>query len=402
MQNKIYLCSSIRIDYLSHVRSCVELLGCEIEEVYFVSETDYRKAAGLSGIKRIWLRIQLYIFYPLRLVWSILKARKGSIFIVTSNTFYTPFLTASLNWVRGVSVVHLLYDLFPDAMIVAGKAKRRSLVTRIAGLIQQQTQRSCQGTVYLGAVLRLHCENLYGKPRRSEIIDVSADASLFSSEVKSATNPVVFHYGGQIGHMHDADTVIKAINDCWTDPTMAKSAKFSFFVSGAQTAFVRDSFAGSEVKVLPAVPSDQWRNQIRGFHVGLVTLKPGGAIVCLPSKAYSMMAGGLAIIAICPRWSDLAAMIEESDAGWVVSNSPYETMPTFDDPEYFSKIEEKLDAADVAKRFHQQVREILANTKELDRKRRNASEAMRNRYGKEELGKKWTNFLKEVAGSRLS
>ena len=159
---------------------------------------------------------------------------------------------------------------------------------------------------------------------------------------------------------------------------------------------IRESFAGSGVEVVSAVPSHEWREKIRDFHVGLVTLKPGGAIVCLPSKAYSMMAGGLAILAICPKWSDLAKMIEDNDVGWVISNSPYDEMPSFADPEYFKKIEEKRDAETVAKEFHQQVEEILSNPEELDRKRKNASRVMRSTFGKEELGQRWVRFLERA------
>ena len=77
MLNKIYLCSSVRIDYLSHAKACAELLKCEIEEVFYLSEAAYRKGAGQSGLKRVWLRIQLYIFYPLLLIRKILTAKKG-------------------------------------------------------------------------------------------------------------------------------------------------------------------------------------------------------------------------------------------------------------------------------------------------------------------------------------
>ena len=81
--------------------------------------------------------------------------------------------------------------------------------------------------------------------------------------------------------------------------------------------------SGTDVKIRTAIDSEIWRKDIRNFHVGLVSLSPGGASVCLPSKTYSMMAGGLSIIGICPEWSDLANLIKEMDAGWVVNNSIY-------------------------------------------------------------------------------
>jgi hypothetical protein len=96
-----------------------------------------------------------------------------------------------------------------------------------------------------------------------------------------------------------------------------------FNVSGPKAKMVK-SIRHPLVRFESPVVADVWRSHILKYDVGIVTLSPGGATVCLPSKVYAMMGGGLAIIEIFPAWSDLAKVVVENNAGWVINNSPCE------------------------------------------------------------------------------
>ncbi len=398
MPKILYTCSSARIDYFIYLGTCLSDVG-EVREIYSVDEEAYRSGARSRGLRRILFRMRLYVFYPLKLIRVCLTAPSASTFVVTSNTFYAPLMVAVLGRLKRHKVVHLLYDLFPDALIVAGKIKRDSFLSGILGKVFCWSQQFCHGTVYLGDFLADHAETLYKAARKRAVIDVSGDSTLFAEQVVPAASPVVFHYGGQMGHMHDAENVIHAIRAVWSQPDMANQAQFSFYVSGAQSQKIHASFTNTSVEVVPAVSSEQWRVDIRAFHVGLVTLKPGGATVCLPSKSYSMMAGGLAILAICPPWSDLAKMVLAHDVGWVVSNSPYEEAPSFSDPEYLVRTTETLDSAIISERFAALVNHIVHHPEELDRKRRNASRAMRTHFDKKSLSSRWLAFMESLSNA---
>ena len=52
--------------------------------------------------------------------------------------------------------------------------------------------------------------------------------------------------------------------------------------------------------------------------VALVTIAPGAERVVMPSKTYSALVAGQAILAICRRESDLADLVRQHDCGWVV------------------------------------------------------------------------------------
>jgi hypothetical protein len=206
------------------------------------------------------------------------------------------------------------------------------------------------------------------------------------------------HYGGQFGHMHDADSVIESIHYALSQPDISEKVRFSFRVGGAQAARIEEAFRDVPVDVLPPLPSNEWRREIRQHHVGLVSLSPGGATVCLPSKSYSMMAGGLPILAICPEWSDLADMLSDTDAGWVIPNSPHRKV----DPlaiDYLSHVIETESAEVVKERLVELLRSILDSPEEIHRKSCNAVDAMHTSLGKKEIGECWQYIIEGAIAS---
>ena len=63
---------------------------------------------------------------------------------------------------------------------------------------------------------------------------------------------------------------------------------------------------------------EQWQATMAGAPIGLVLLKEAAIYSAVPSKVYSAMAAGQAILAICPGHSDLAAVVRDHNCGWVI------------------------------------------------------------------------------------
>lgn len=391
---RIYVCSSVNIDYFAFLTECIAHAGYAVEPVTLISEDSYRRRARRRGLAKLWLRVQMYLLYPLLLIWKSVRAPAGSVFVITSNTFYAPALTQVVGRLRRQRVFALIYDLYPDALEVAGKVSPRALAVRVLGLIASANQKLCEATIYLGPFLSEHAAARWGKPRCTTAIDISADSRLFGSGPLRTHPHVELHYGGQLGYMHDADSVVHAVRELMRDPEIAHQLHATFNVSGSQAELLEAELADSpSVAVLPPVPSAQWRERISDCHLGLVSLSPGGATVCLPSKTYAMMAGGLAIVAICPVWSDLAALVEQYEAGWVISNSPYRRREDLAGPAYLERTRARLPAEQVALDFAKTIRMILSDPAELRRRRENARRAMQTELNVDALAAAWERFL---------
>ena len=393
----VFVASSVGIDYYHYLKKTIALSGIHVRGISLVSESNYRRQARSSGISKILLRLQMYVFYPLILLIKGVTCTSSSVFVVSSNTFYAPYLVRNLLRYRGIKLVHMLYDLYPDALEIAGDLSCDSFISKSIGLISKSNQLNCDATVYLGNYLKLHAESRWGRALKSDVIDISTDLSLYSSTYTPlpSTGPVIVHYGGQLGHLHDAQSIITCVRMIHHSD-LGDSVKFIFYTSGAQADTLRKSLAEYPIEIVSTAPSNQWRLDIRRFHIGLVSLSPGGATVCLPSKTYALMAGGLAILSIAPVWSDLASLVSCLDAGWVVNNSPHNSTPNMSDPLYLDHIRQMAPQQEIANHFYLTMQSILNNRLMLEDKRRNAFYGVRKHYGIESLSRKWSELLHDL------
>ena len=73
------------------------------------------------------------------------------------------------------------------------------------------------------------------------------------------------------------------------------------------------------ISVLPYQPFDDFKNILLESDICVVSLAEGMERLSVPSRAYTFMSAGKAIIAIMNSKSDIADLVTEWDCGWVVS-----------------------------------------------------------------------------------
>jgi hypothetical protein len=359
-------------------------IGGEVDFFTTISERQYRRwsAGGVPG--RLWLRLAGWVGHPTRLALRLLSAPRGTTFVVTTNPFFAPALAAWLGAWRGHRVVHYVFDLYPDALEAAGVIATAGFRSRVIAALTRSTQRRCNGAVYLGSSLQRHAETRHGRARRSAVIDVAADESRFTASVRVKVPPLILHYGGQLGMMHDAAALAEAVRQLQPERE-AGTVGFNFRVGGARAGQLL-VFAGQPgISAGPVLPAPEWRCSVHGMHVGLVSLTPAGARVCLPSKTYALFASGLAVLAVAPTGSDLAGIVDENSAGWVVDNSQndHETC-------------RPRDAAAVGARIAALVRYLLQNPAEVRARGQAAAQAATTRYGRTAIAGRWRQFLADI------
>ena len=394
---KVYITSSVSIDYFFFLCKIFKKLDYEVIPLYLISESTYRLSAKSLNLNKLYLRIQMYIIYPIYILLIGLLSRKSSIFIVSSNTFFAPFLMHIILKIKGNKIIHMLYDLYPDAIEVSGLINPDSFLAKSIGLITSYSFRNCSGTVFLGDYLKRHAESRWGKCKQSDVIDISTDLTLFDDKISqhSSDEKIKLHYGGQLGNLHDANSIIELVKSIYSSDVYDK-IEFYFTISGSKADLLKKALKNYPIDVAPTMKSQEWRRYIKNFDIGIVSLTPGGADVCLPSKTYAMMAGGLAILAITPEWSDLARLITHNQAGWVFDNSGDE-----DFSETYLKRQTHFCKNNQAnKKFISDIidelRYLIQNREYLFQIRKNSFKNIRQNYNEYNLGKKWERFIEKV------
>jgi glycosyltransferase involved in cell wall biosynthesis len=411
---EVYMCSDVNAEQFEYLYKISEELEKHIELVYACHLGYYRKLHSGGKLKRISLRIRTKVWAALRLVWRAWKAPKGATFVITTSPFYAVWLVTKLKR-KGRRIVHLFYDLYPDAIEVLKPNWRNGIVCKLAARVTRSSQRRCCGAVYLGEFLRAHAEHRYGVADGSSTIDVVADTKLFPEHEPIELHPsglVRFRYGGQLGHMHCAGLLAECVAK--SVEAQGASLEYSFYASGPGVDIAHPILAKSGIQLNPPADNKDWRKELVNYDIALTSLSPGGATVCFPSKTYSMLAAGLAIVAICPKWSDMGRLVIENEVGWVVDNSSWPAILTadgrrfgcpkgaalsMDDPEYLEQIHSMRNSKAVHHDFLEVIQEILNNPEEVLRRRQNAWKLAHQKFNESWVVENWTKVLNEAEKS---
>lgn len=296
----------------------LEKAGIDVIEVSAVSTATYRSARGVWA--RLALRFRMYVGMVFCLLRAGVFAPKGSVLIVTTNPFYAPWFLATFA-ARRCTVVNLVYDLYPDSLVAAGKLDPHGIVARVLAALTRATLARSHATVFLGVEIQRHVVERYGSADKTCVIPVGADCASFSqAPAAEVTYPLEILYCGNLGMLHETETLVHSLADM--DASVRDMFQWRFCASGSS---IRDLSQAVEAHGLSRwftfdgpLNHEQWQATLTRAPIGLVLLKDAAIYSAVPSKVYSAMAAGQAILAICPARSDLGAVVRDHDCGWVV------------------------------------------------------------------------------------
>lgn len=333
MNRKVVFWSSV--EAAMFMRAVVDSIcaeGVQATHRSVISSSTYKKAS--TRFQRIVLRLRMYIEYPIRLAWVCVVDREPRIYIVTTNTFFAPLIALLLSKKNQI-VIHLVWDLYPDALFESNGRASRNWITRcIEGVVQQILCRVA-ANVFLGQRLLAHAKERFKEVPRAHIIPVGADAGIFSDSPPCFVRlekKVDILYCGNLGTMHDTTTVLDALQSADSYSVLLQNFTLSFNASGPLYEIFKkkvgdiNSVFAKNINLGSGLDDVKWTCRMKQAHVALVMMKPGSEKVVMPSKTYSALAAGQAILAICSKDSDLARLVIKEDCGWVVTPGQHDEL----------------------------------------------------------------------------
>lgn len=345
-------------------------LGIRADHRFAVTEAAYRGAK--TDVGRAAVRWRSYASYPLRLARRLRRTDAPDIVVVCTNTFYAPVVAVHAAGTR-IPVVNWVFDLFPDVLVESGKIAGGGLPERPLAALTRHTFDRAAANIFLGEQLRAYAEHRYGASGRSLVIPIGADSQAIDAappSIRAEGAPARMLYCGNLGHMHDTETVTPLLSDPgpagWTLEFRGHGAGFRK-LSAAMPA----AAAGTRISFGDSLPDDDWARVMRASDVALVTMKPGAESLVMPSKTYSAMMAGQAVLAICPPSSDLAQTVRDVDAGWVVTPGDTAALRAI-------------------------LNGLALRPDELLAKRRNAYHAARRHYDQAALAARWAELLRSL------
>jgi|688.fasta_scaffold12962_10 hypothetical protein len=390
------------VDYADALRDSLAETGTIIAPRFLVPRHHYRTLQSTLG--RAWLRILTYGAYPVLIAADFALRRRPEASIVTTNTFFAPWLAARLA-ARSRRVITLVYDLFPQVLVAAGKLPNTGVGARVIRAIMRDTFDRSTANVFLGSRLLEHAVTEFGPIPRTKVIPVGASSEPFADHPPrprpAHVQPLVL-YCGNLGWMHDIRTLVNACLMPADEPGLLP-VTVRFHATGPRLHDMQRlldlspvgrsrSFSSDlTISVGAPLPHSEWTAAMLAADVGLITMIPGAEAAVMPSKAYSAMVAGQAILAVCPLDSDLADLVLSHDCGWVVVPDGGRSAASCRFPNA-AVHHGPLGLREVFRR-------IASDRDTLQRKRMNAFQAGHRLFSTHSVARQWHALLAEITAS---
>ena len=259
-----------------------------------------------------------------------LIARKKYDMTIVDST--SPFLVvvAWLLWrIRRIPYVFWVQDVYPEIAIELGIFSKNSLVHKTWSATYSRIYRDAARIVVLGTAMRevvrrslrpadYHkCVEIPNWAHGDDIVPrVSVDNPM--RQELGLDDKLVVLYSGNMGLVHDLETVMDAVERLHR----LKDVRFLLIGDGGKREWIEETVAANDLKnviLLPYQSQDQLPFSLTCGDLSLVTLRKGMEGLSVPSKIYSSLAAGLAILAVVGENSEIAEIVERNGCGVRVS-----------------------------------------------------------------------------------
>jgi colanic acid biosynthesis glycosyl transferase WcaI len=244
-----------------------------------------RAWATSFGKGSIFGRLCDYLSFYFGAAWKLAALPRHDLVMALTTPPLISLVALAIGRLRGMRVVSLVQDIYPDVAVSLGALKERSLLTRLLSHLNRLTLRGADRIVVLGECMRERIEPMVGEEfsARIDIIHVLEAARLLRDQ---------------------------------------KDILFLFIGDGARASEIRDFSAAHQlqnIRMLPYQSRQILRHSLAAGDAHLVTLADGLAGLSVPSKTYGIMASGRPILFVGDTGSAAARLVEKYVCGEVLA-----------------------------------------------------------------------------------
>lgn len=219
---------------------------------------------------------------------------------------------------RGARLVNWLQDIFPETATRAGVRGADGIVAAIARGLRDWSVRCAADNVVLGQRMADELARLVPGASVS-VVPNWADgrairpAAPESSPLRAAwglEGKFVIGYSGNLGRVHECDTLVAAARLLEGDPQVA----FAFVGGGHHMDLVRAAGLRNAV-MRDYVPEQQLAEGLAAVDIHLVTLLPAFEGLVVPSKFYGIAAAGRPVIFVGDPEGEIGRLVRATGCG---------------------------------------------------------------------------------------
>jgi colanic acid biosynthesis glycosyl transferase WcaI len=244
--------------------------------------------------------------------------------LVSASPSFPALLPALINVrARRIPWVLWLHDLLPDGATATGLVDEGGTVIKLARRLERAAYETADRIVVLS---RAFTDNLVAKGVPEEKIELIYDPATRRPGRPEARNaqsgPLRILSMGNIGHSQGLTALVQAFE---ADP--AVPAHIVITGTGVAAGEARAEVRTNRVRMLGLVDDQQLETELQDADVAFVSQRYEGSEFNIPSKLMNFMAYGLPILAAVNPGGEVARIVTESGAGWVLDSSDPASFP---------------------------------------------------------------------------
>lgn len=245
--------------------------------------------------------------------------------LVSASPSFPALLPAVINVrVRKIPWVLWLHDLLPDGATATGLIDEHGAVLALARRLERAAYSTADRIVVDS---RSFIDNLVAKgvpPEKIELIYLPATRVPANGGATMRSEGLRILSMGNIGHSQGLTALVRAFE---SHTELTDTARLVITGTGVAADEAQAEIVSDRVRMLGLVDDSQLEHELSSADVGFVSQRYEGSEFNIPSKLMNFMTYGLPILAAVNPTGEVARIVRESGAGWIVDSSDAAAFP---------------------------------------------------------------------------
>src|SRR4051794_19974201 len=269
--------------------------------------------------------VAMALFAIRTFISTFMQARRGDIVFSVTSPFTLPYAVVFAARLRRAAAVLLIYDLYPEALEMAGLIRTGSVASRLIRFANKSMFRTLDAIIVIGRDVRkllLAYEDV-----ATQKITFIPNWPLIPTGYRQVQSSNAFRHGhqsqlivglsGNLGFTHSPATVFRAAELLKREPDIHLLLS-GWGVGWSELQDLQTARQLDNVTMLDPVSDSELPEFLAAADVWIIPYRRNVAGVSVPSRLYNLLAIGRAIIVAAEPWSEASMIVQDNDIGWVV------------------------------------------------------------------------------------
>ena len=301
---------------------------------------------------RLTGRVLNYLTFHFFVFFQVLFHEKPDLVFVLSTPPFISFSGLILKVFKRSKVIYNVQDLFPDLAVELGELKNKSFIGFLKKLseliigkvdkvivvgeymekkIRKELLRrtkvsvgACASTSANEHIITIHN---WADGDKIKVLEDKEAENNYLKEKWELEGKFIVLYSGNIGYLHEFDTVIAAAESLTKEGT--REIVFVFIGEGIKKGYIEEKIKEkglNNILFFTYQPREMLTYSLGLADVSLVTLEKGFEGMVVPSKIYGILASGKPVIAVVGGESEVTEIIKKGECGRVVKIGDYQAL----------------------------------------------------------------------------